>query len=201
MGKKAILFVASMVLNLCGTSYATGLISGDKSVLGSSSGSKDMSRPQPGQFSRYAASASSRSSDRAVKTRSMPTVSERREEAQNTSKQLVTFSQTASSDIRSEIKKIKTRKDKRINDAVIKSALDIADQFDKYALLLQQKEKSLTDNDIDIDGIVQTMTDISQQLQLQLQDAMNKQQQSMQTMSNIMKNQHETLKSVIDNLR
>jgi len=201
MSKKVILFVAFMVLNLYGASYATGPISGDKSVSGSSSGSKDMSPSQPGQFSRYAASASSRSSDRAAKTRSMPTVSERRAEVQNTNKQLITFSQKASSDIRREIKKIKAQKNKRINDADIKNALDIADKFDKYALLLKQKEKSLTDNDRDIDGTLQTMTDMSQQLQLQLQDAMNKQQQSMQILSNIMKNQHDTLKNIIKNLK
>lgn len=48
---------------------------------------------------------------------------------------------------------------------------------------------------------LQTMSDTGQQLQLQLQDAMNKQQQAMQILSNIMKNQHDTLKAIIQNMR
>ena len=201
MSKKVILFVAFMVMNMYGASHATGPISWDKSVSGSSSGSKDMSPSQPSQFSRYAVSASSRSTDRAAKSRGMPTVSKRRAEVQTTMKQLITFSRKTASDIRREIKKIKAQKDTRISNADIKSALDIADKLDKYARLLQQKEKSLTDNDRDIDGTRQTMADMSQQLQLQLQDAMNKQQQAMQILSNIMKNQHDTLKSIINNMK
>ena len=182
-----------MILNLCGASYATSPISGDKSV----SGSKEMSPLRSGRSSRYTAPASNRSPDRAVKMRSMPTVSERRAGVQNTLKQLITFSQKASSDVHRNIQKIKAQKGQRISDADIKGALGIASKFNKYALRLQQIEKSLTDNDRDIDGTLQTMTDMSQQLQ----DAMNKQQQSMQTLSNIMKNQHDTLKSIINNLR
>ncbi len=53
----------------------------------------------------------------------------------------------------------------------------------------------------DLDAQYQNMTDMSQELQLQLQDAMNKQQQAMQILSNIMKNQHDTLKAIIQNMR
>ena len=201
MSKKVILIVAFMVLNLYGASYAAGLISANKSVSGSPMGLKDMSPSQPGQSGRYVVSGSSRSSHKAVKTKSMPTVSQHRAEVQNTIKQLITFSQKASSDIRREIKRIKAQKDKRINKADIKNARNLADKFDKYASLLQQKQKTLTNNDQDIDRRLQTMTDMSQQLQLQLQDAMNKQQQAMQILSNIMKNQHDTLKSIINNMR
>jgi len=48
---------------------------------------------------------------------------------------------------------------------------------------------------------LQTMSDMSQMMQLQLQDAMNKQQQVMQILSNIMKAQHDTLKAIINNMR
>ena len=133
--------------------------------------------------------------------RSMPTVSERREEVQNRLKQLIAFSQKASLDVRRNIQNIKAQKGQRINDADIKRALEIASIFNKYALRLQQMERSLADSDQDIEGTLQTMTDMSQQLQLQLQDAMNKRQQSMQVLSNIMKNQHDTLKSIINNLK
>jgi hypothetical protein len=53
----------------------------------------------------------------------------------------------------------------------------------------------------DLESQLQTMTDMSQMLQLQLQEAMNKQQQAMQILSNIMKNQHDTLKAIIQNMR
>jgi len=48
---------------------------------------------------------------------------------------------------------------------------------------------------------LQTMSDMSQMMQLDLQDAMNKQAQAMQILSNIMKAQHDTLKAIINNMR
>jgi predicted nucleic acid-binding Zn-ribbon protein len=48
---------------------------------------------------------------------------------------------------------------------------------------------------------LQTMSDMSQMMQLELQDAMNKQQQMMQTLSAFMKSQHDTLKAIISNMR
>jgi hypothetical protein len=52
-----------------------------------------------------------------------------------------------------------------------------------------------------LESELESMEDMSQQLQMQLQDAMNKQQQAMQILSNIMKNQHDTLKAIIQNMR
>jgi hypothetical protein len=46
-----------------------------------------------------------------------------------------------------------------------------------------------------------TLEEISQLQQLELQDAMQKQAQFVQTISNIMKNQHDTLKGIIQNMR
>ena len=48
---------------------------------------------------------------------------------------------------------------------------------------------------------LQTMSDIGQMMQLDLQDAMQKQNQAMQTLSAIMKSQHDTLKAIISNMR
>ena len=160
-----------------------------------------MSLSWPSAFSRYIVSASSRSSGKVVKKRSMPTVSQRQNEVQNSIKQLITFSRKSSSDIRREVKRVNSQKNVRVSDAEIKAALDMANKFDRYARELQRKEKTLTKNKRDVDRAFQTMSYISQQLQLQLQDAMNKQQQAMQTLSNIMKNQHDTLKSIIQNMR
>jgi hypothetical protein len=48
---------------------------------------------------------------------------------------------------------------------------------------------------------LQTMSDMTQMMQLDLQDAMQKQNQAMQTLSAIMKSQHDTLKAIISNMR
>jgi hypothetical protein len=47
----------------------------------------------------------------------------------------------------------------------------------------------------------ETVSDMSQQMQLDLQDTMQEQQQFIQTISNIMKAEHDTLKAIINNLR
>ena len=201
MNQKVIWFAAVVVWILYGTPFANGELSDDPSVTGSLSGSKDMSASHPGQFSRYDLAASNRSSVKAVKKQSMPAVSQQQAEVHNTIQQLIRFSRKSSSDIRREIKKITSQKNKRVSRAEIKVALDMADKFDRYARKLQQKEKTLKNNERDLDSTYQTMSDMSQQLQLQLQDAMNKQQQAMQILSNIMKNQHDTLKSIIRNMK
>ena len=201
MSEKVIWFVAVVVLILYNTPVVTSELRENRSVTGSYSGSTDMSPSQPGQFSRYDLAASSRSSGKVVKKRSMPTVSQRHNEVQNSIKQLITFSRKSSSDIRREIKKIQSQKSKRVSQAEIKAALDMAEKFDKYARKLQQKGKTLANNKREVNRTLQTMSDMSQQLQLQLQAAMNKQQQTMQILSNIMKNQHDTLKRIIQNMR
>jgi len=48
---------------------------------------------------------------------------------------------------------------------------------------------------------LQTISDMTQMMQLDLQDAMQKQNQAMQTLSAIMKSQHDTLKAIISNMR
>ena len=66
---------------------------------------------------------------------------------------------------------------------------------------LERKKAELLEKIKMVETEMATMTDMSQQLQLQLQDAMNKSQQAMQILSNIMKNQHDTLKAIIQNMR
>jgi len=53
----------------------------------------------------------------------------------------------------------------------------------------------------DLESQYQTAKDMTQMLQMQLQDAMNKQQQVYAMLSAIMKNQHDTLKQIIQNMR
>ena len=58
-------------------------------------------------------------------------------------------------------------------------------------------EQSIPNAETNLDSL----EEISQLQQLELQDAMEKQAQILQTVSNIMKNQHDTLKSIIQNMR
>jgi hypothetical protein len=53
----------------------------------------------------------------------------------------------------------------------------------------------------DLENQLDTMADMSQELQHHLQDTMNKQSKIMQIMSNIMKNMHDTAKAIIHNMR
>ena len=53
----------------------------------------------------------------------------------------------------------------------------------------------------DLESQFLALSDMSQQLQLDLQDAMNKQSQAVQMMSAILKSQHDTQKAMINNLR
>ena len=201
MNKKPVFYVPFIILSMCSALYATSMESDNQRILRSLLDSQDKRLSHPFKSSLYAQSYSIRTTEKAVKMQPEPTVYERRVEVQNTIQQLSDFSLKSSSDIRREIKKLQAQKGKRLNDADIKRALDMADKYERYALRLQQKEKVLKDDKQDIDRTLQTMTDMSQQLQLQLQDAMNKQQQAMQMMSNIMKSQHDTLKSMINNLK
>jgi len=47
----------------------------------------------------------------------------------------------------------------------------------------------------------QTASDMTQMMQMELQDAMNKQSQAIQTLSAILKSQHDTVKAIIQNMR
>lgn len=129
------------------------------------------------------------------------TLNERASEVKDTNKELIAFCRKASSDIRSEAKRVKKQKTVQANDSGLKAALELADKIDDLTRQLESMEKDISSNLNDLNNDRETMADMSQQLSLQLQDAMNKQQQAMQIMSNIMKAQHDTLSSIIRNLK
>jgi hypothetical protein len=52
-----------------------------------------------------------------------------------------------------------------------------------------------------LESKLQTASDMTQEMQMQLQDAMNKQAQAIQLLSNIMKMFHDTAKAIIGNMR
>lgn len=111
-------------------------------------------------------------------------------------------SKKSSSDICSEIKRIKAQKNVHINDAEIKNALDIAEKLDKYSRLLQKKKKLLKDNKKGIDeSLRQTLKDMSQLDMIKLQNSMNNQSQLMQMMSNIQKIMNDISMGIIRNIK
>lgn len=141
---------------------------------------------------------------RASKARVKPVVLTQQVKALNAGKQLNEFTQKASLELRAEVNRLKRQKKQngtQVNDADLHAALVLANRFDSYTRQLKQRSMKTGVNDKNPDATLQTMQDMGQQLMMELQDAMDKQQQAMQVMSNIMKNQHDTLKSIIQNMR
>ena len=71
----------------------------------------------------------------------------------------------------------------------------------KKLAALEKKRTDLVRKIKYLENKLDTMRDMNQQLRLQLQDAMNKSQQAVQLLSNILKNQHDTLKAIIRNIK
>jgi DNA repair exonuclease SbcCD ATPase subunit len=83
-----------------------------------------------------------------------------------------------------------------------------AKQGDQLAGELERKLTALEKNKSELmrlnkllDDQYSTMTDMSQELQMHLQDLMAKSQKAIQILANILKNQHETLKAIIQNMK
>ena len=69
------------------------------------------------------------------------------------------------------------------------------DELQALVRKFEQHQRNLANIKIQIHG------DMSQMDQLKLQDAMNKQQQAMQTLSNLLKANHDTATAIINNLK
>lgn len=69
------------------------------------------------------------------------------------------------------------------------------DELQAIVRKFEQHQRNLTNIKIQIHG------DLSQMDQMNLQDAMNKQQQIMQTLSNLLKANHDTATAIINNLK
>lgn len=75
---------------------------------------------------------------------------------------------------------------------------ELASEFD-----FEFTEDELTEADLEAvaGGALDTQDDMAQMDMLKIQDSMSQQSQLMQTMSNIMKQQHDTSKAIINNMR
>jgi len=203
MIKKEIMLAAFIGLNVHGVSYAAvpgSFYAGATQPVTES----QHSTTHPEQYIRYVAATSGQLSESTSKARSSPAAADRRVQVQTTITQLITSSQRAAADIRSEVEKIKVRQGSRASAADIQSALDMADKLDQYVLKLTRQARSLKDNERNTDQAgdkIKAMTEQTALDMLELQDRMIKSGQVMQVMSNIMKMQHETLTSVIRNIK
>jgi hypothetical protein len=83
-------------------------------------------------------------------------------------------------------------------NSCIKIADDRYEIVEKTEVMSKEQAEALIEK---MDSQLEALSDMSQQLQLQLQDAMNKQQQAMQMISNIMKTMHDTAKAIIQNMK
>ena len=81
-----------------------------------------------------------------------------------------------------------------------KMAFDVPDGKGGHKQVMMTKDEAQNH----LDGLqtkLDTASDMTQMAQMRLQDAMNKQSQAIQTLSAIMKNVHDTIKGVLNNLR
>jgi hypothetical protein len=93
--------------------------------------------------------------------------------------------------------KIKSNIDEKtdLNERIAKLRQQIDTTYDRATKLTLEKEVSM------LEAKIATLDDMTQMMQLELQDAMNKQQQAFTMISNVMKSFHDTAKSIINNIR
>ena len=191
MNKKLFLLVVISVLSLWGVSFAAGQTIKRKGV----------SRPPTVSEEMMEASGSGPSTDAAVNKQSTPKASLRRAELQRTATRLVAFSQKAAAELRREVANINQQKDKRIHEPGINAALEMVSKYDTYARSMQQNKGALAHAGQDIEKAHQKIVDLTHRLQFEVQEAMNEQSRLTKALSNIMKNQHDTLKAIIQNMK
>lgn len=93
--------------------------------------------------------------------------------------------------------KIKSNIDEKTNltEKIAKLREQIDTTYDRATKITLEKEIAL------LEARLATLDEMTQKMQLELQDTMNKQQQTFNMISNIMKSFHDTAKSVINNIR
>jgi hypothetical protein len=93
--------------------------------------------------------------------------------------------------------KIKSNIDEKTNlkERIVNLRQQIDTTYDRATKLTLEKEISM------LEAKIATLDDMTQMMQLELQDAMNKQSQAFTTLSNVMKSFHDTAKSIINNIK
>jgi phage protein D len=93
--------------------------------------------------------------------------------------------------------KIKSNIEEKTNlkERIANLRVQIDTTYDRATKVTLEKEISA------LEARLATLDELTQKMQLELQDAMNKQQQAFNMISNIMKSFHDTAKSMINNLR
>jgi predicted nucleic acid-binding Zn-ribbon protein len=127
--------------------------------------------------------------------------SKRRSAALSRINKLIASSRNASADIRREVKRLESRRDKRIKASDLENARSLAAKLSRYARFLERKKKFLGKSERDLKRDLKTISDTSQKLQFDIQNANSRYQQAMHTISNILKRYSSTSDSIIDNLK
>jgi hypothetical protein len=93
--------------------------------------------------------------------------------------------------------KIKSNIDEKTNlkEQIANIREQIDTTYDRATKLTLEKEVSM------LEAKIATLDDMTQMMQLELQDAMNKQQQAFTMISNVMKSFHDTAKNIINNIK
>jgi hypothetical protein len=121
--------------------------------------------------------------------------------AQNRINKLIASSRKASADIRREVARLKTMKDKRIRGSDLKVAQSLSTKLSRYARLLERKRNSLGYSERDLKRDLKNVSDLSRKIQFDLQNAMQSSQQMMKTLGNILKKQNSIMSGIIKNLK
>lgn len=92
--------------------------------------------------------------------------------------------------------------DGSVREIIYRSCIKLSDDryeiVEKTEVISKEQAEALIKK---MEDQLNTLSEMNQMDMLELQNAMNKQQQLMQTMSNIMKTMHDTAKAIIENMR
>jgi predicted nucleic acid-binding Zn-ribbon protein len=124
-----------------------------------------------------------------------------RSAALNRINKLIALSRKASADIRREVKRLESRRDKRIKASELKAARSLAVKLSRYARFLERKKKSFGKNERNLKRDLKTISDTSHKLQFEIQSANDRRQRTMKTITNILKKYNSTSSGIVRNLK
>lgn len=129
------------------------------------------------------------------------TFTSRRNSALNRINKLISSTRKASADLNREVRRLESGKDKRIKGSDLKSVRSLAAKLNSYARFLERKKNSLGKSKSELKRDIKNISDTSQKLQIELQNAMERYQRAMQIISNILKKYSSTSSGIVRNIK
>ncbi len=114
---------------------------------------------------------------------------------------LIASSRKASADLDREIRKLESGKEKRIKGSDLRAARSLAAKLKRYTRFLERKKNSLGKSESSLKRDINSISDNTQKLQFQLQEAMNTFQRAYRVLSNILKKHSSTSSGIIRNMK